>query len=223
MKVNGFVPAKVNGIVPSKVNGLAFSGSSFAYLTGATSNHASGGNGSSTGSFDSTGAGLIIVAVAYFTGGSFSSISDNAGNTYTPLSLYSGDGDPGVRIYYALAPSTRVSHTVTVSGGSIYCGFEVACFSGGSAFESESGASAVRPGSLTPSVNGCLLVCMAGAKTSSGQPTSIDSGFTVSTNSASGAGESYGSGLAYLIQATAAAVNPAWDASNNTAMAVFKP
>ena len=35
MKVNGFVPAKVNGIVPSKVNGLAFSGSSFAYLTGA--------------------------------------------------------------------------------------------------------------------------------------------------------------------------------------------
>ena len=81
----------------------------------------------------------------------------------------------------------------------------------------------IQPGSITPSENNCLVVT---ALISTDEAPSVDSGFAADSVALS-SNVTYGGGIAYLVQATAAAVNPTWTpvASGNAAatIASFKP
>ena len=66
----------------------------------------------------------------------------------------------------------------------------------------------IQPGSITPSENNCLVVtgCL---EAQAGDEASVDSGFAADSVGSS-PGLTFGGGIAYLVQATAAAVNPTW-------------
>lgn len=66
-------------------------------------------------------------------------------------------------------------------------------------------------GSVTPSEDNCVLLAAWGGEGASRLPATIGLSFTIPTRgTVQGAGSSYGGGLAYLIQTTAAAKNPDW-------------
>ena len=179
-----------------------------------------------TSAIDTTGATLLVAVMGNIDNAAVVP-TDSKGNTWTALTKRSGDNSSEGQIYYSIPTTVGTGHTFTTSGGtSNYCSMCVAAFAdtNASPYEAESGAAnASQPGSLTPAGNGSLLVAGIGYYT--GDPSTINSSFTVAEYQNSGAGVNFGSGLAYLIQTTAAAVNPTWTgvSSGGCVMAVFKP
>jgi hypothetical protein len=100
----------------------------------------------------------------------------------------------------------------------------MAAFSGSAAspFDVENGfngsGTTLQPGSVTPSEANELLIT-ALAFNGSGSPLSINLGFTVIEDANFVSGQSYGVGLAYLIQGPAAPVNLTWTRTNSDIMA----
>ena len=192
----------------------------------------SAGSGSSavtTGNIATTGATLLTAMVSYYgMAATTANISDSAGNTWTQLSDYAASFYR-VRLFYCLAPTTSASHTVTFSKAGSYPTVCFSSWSGVSSYDSESGSSAtgtsIQPGSITPSANGALL--MTSLFNAVVQTYAIDSGFTELDNVAFASSQHVGGEFAYLIQPTAAAVNPTWSWSTSTAasvnMACFLP
>jgi hypothetical protein len=181
-----------------------------------------------TGAIDTTGATLLIAAVTAQYGPG--TVVDSKGNTWhqltTKTDYYS------LALYWCVPSSVGAGHTFSASGGN-YPSLWVAAFSGTHAtapFDAESGATpgsgtAASPGSITPSLDGCLLV--SALEFSPDNTAAVNSGFaavsevprTATCLSLAGA---------YLIQGTAAAVNPAWSWTNwvgapIAVMAAFKP
>lgn len=175
------------------------------------------GSGATSGSIDTTGANLIVVCVgSNYSGPQVSAITDSKSNTWTALT---GRGAVAKgRIFYCLNPTVGSGHTFTNSadGDRLFA----LAFSGVDSYENDSGAAdADQPGSLTPSLDGSLLVTMM--RDFAGN-LSINSGFTIAELDSGN-----DSGAAYLIQLTAAAVNPTWSGNSGgdrvVAMASFLP
>jgi hypothetical protein len=191
------------------------------------------GGGTSSG-VDTTGATLLVVTGVYYGGGTTASVTDNKSNTWTKLTVQDNSVAANC-IWYSHATTVGTGHTVTFTGD--YSIAEFMAFSGvsGSPFDKQGGnetangtaATTFQPGSLTPSANGSLIVVGLGNNSFTGT-ISIDSSFTIAGQHTYNSGVNYGAATAYLIQTTAAAVDPTWTMPSTggtyltSAMAVFK-
>lgn len=68
-----------------------------------------------TASINSTGANLLVAAISYSTGATLLSVSDNKGNTWTPLTVQGVTGQGQTQIYYVNShtPAVGTGHTFT--------------------------------------------------------------------------------------------------------------
>ena len=192
-----------------------------------------GGTGGTvtTGNSDSTGANFCALVVSYWGSGTLTSISDSKSNPYTCRTLYTSTS-PDIKLCYVANPTVGSNHTFTATGLGFFASVSGACFSGvstASPYEAENGSwsagvSTFQPGSVTPAGSGELLI--TGISTSAGNSSSIDSGFTIIEQVAYSVGQHMGLSLAYLVQGTAAAINPTWTMSTSmiaaTNITVFK-
>ena len=182
------------------------------------------GDTATTGSLDTTGANLLIVAVAYGDVGADPTVSDNKSNTWTGLTK--GGIAAFVRLYYCYGATVGSGHTFSAQLASSSPSIEVIAWAGAasSPFDQQNGNDAASSttcttGSVTPTQDNEILfaACQAGNGASS-----IDTGFTISDQSTGG----YLGALAYFEQGTAAAINPTWSQTpaNHfaTAIASFK-
>jgi hypothetical protein len=194
-----------------------------ALISSAITRSTNGGVSVTSDPINSTGANLLIAAVASYD--PYTGIVDSKSNTWTPLILR-GSAGGGCQLFWCVPTSVGTGHTISNDTDFRYPGLAFYAISGAHAspYEAESGAGGSgSPGSLTPAQDGSLLftACMSNAH----NPT-VSGGFT-----AQGLGYSAGNAAAiaaaYLIQGTAAPVNPAWSweygGAIGTAMAVFKP
>lgn len=186
--------------------------------------------GSTTPGVNTTGADLIVAAMA---GGinSAAIISDNKSNTWTTI-VTSGavDGNGKVRMWYCLAPTVGTGHTFTVGTGAspgINSGIVVMAFSGAAASSaldqytsnfSTSSATTGTPGSITPTENNELIVfagpCGGNTTTFSGTSLGVVQETITGTS-----GVDYSIGIGYYAQSTAAAINPTMTWSSTTSWA----
>lgn len=174
-----------------------------------------GGSGFTTGSIDTTGADFLVIAVGFLTTG-VPSITDSKGNSWSALTKITTPLEPATQIFYSIPASVGASHTFTLTGAVTYAAMGVFAFSGvkqTSPFDVENGAfddgspTTIQPGSITPSENGELIITSLSGAVTSGA--SVDSGFS-SVVGGYATGNGYSGHGSYLIQASAAAINPTW-------------
>jgi len=183
-------------------------------------------NNGTTGAIDTTGADFLVAVVSQ--GFQVDPPTDNKSNTWTALTEQTGSSSNHVRIYYAKNATCGTGHTFTTPAGAAFPSLCVVAFFGSdltSPFDNENGvgesSSPVSTGSITPSQNDELVIAIAGGNCTS---PAIDGGFTLQENEDQTGGVNYGSAIAWLIQTTAAAANPAWTVASscNAAIASFK-
>lgn len=182
--------------------------------------------GAASSAIDTTGATLLVAVCSGFIG-STPNLTDSKSNTWTGLTIRGGGSL--VKIYYVANPTVGTNHTFDPSGTNPSC--TVAAFSGvvtTSPFDQENGntgsGGSVSTGSVTPSEDNELVI--AGVTFYPAGVVSINGGFTITDQVNYVLGAEMGSGLAYLIQTSVAAANPAWSHSGFTdaavAIATFK-
>lgn len=173
---------------------------------------------------DTTAATFIVIAVSTF-GQPIPTPTDSQSNTWTALTQrFEGANSYGIKMFYVGNPATNASHTftATTSGVSIFFVVNVLWFSGWSAFDAESGATAtsspIQPGSITPADNNELFV--TGVTHNVGSNATIDSSFSTPIGAGQTGGNNVGGNLAYKIKvASASAENPSWTAGGAATMA----
>lgn len=187
------------------------------------------GNGFTSSSIDTTGATLLVVAVADSNAAAAGTLSDSKSNTWTQiLSIGSGGGTRATLYYSKPTIGVGPGHTFSITGAANVPTLSYVCYAGGSptvpldqsSDAGGGGISTIQPGSITPSRDNALVVCMLSANTTVITP-SIDSGFTLLNAKLSDGVNFEGAGLAYKIQTTPAAVNPTWTADNCTLTTVI--
>lgn len=211
---------------------VAAGGGSYALVAHTGKRCAPGAPGTvTTDAIATTGANLLIVSAAWYPGStSEPTLSDSAGNTWTPLTVQTA-GNISSRLYYSYGGTMSGAHTFTFAGADIYASIQVAAFSGASAspFDVENGdiatsASSLATGSVTPSQANTLVVAGLGHENNSGGTVTIDSSFTI-TDAVAWSGDGIGGALAYKF-VTSGAQNPTWNAVGSTTLratiAVFK-
>lgn len=187
-----------------------------------TTSQVFGGSGGTTTGITTTGADLIIVALTYYKG-TGANLSDSKGNTWSQLTKYEEPGsNSAVVIYYSSNPSVGASHTFTTT--SHFCGVNVLAVSGSrtasSPYDQVNGntkgtsTTSEQPGSITPSVSGCVFVtCVMQQGAGVSAPT-IPSGYTsIGTYPT---GTAYAGGAAYKILTDSSAQNVAWTGLNTS-------
>jgi hypothetical protein len=198
--------------------------------------------GVTTTGVTTTGASLLVVAIASYNGITIpvgGALTDSNSNTWYYLPGFAG-ASTGIQFYFAVNPTVGAAHTFTVSAaGGSYLSLAMAAFSGTNAAtpwqpilpDASGTVTSLQPGSVTPSVNGALAITAFGSGPSSSHSLTlaINSSYTI-TDQISSTNGNNGCilGFAYLVQATAAAVNPTWSwggaSTNGLAMAtVFVP
>jgi hypothetical protein len=175
------------------------------------------GSATTSPTINTTGASLIVVVVGTYDGWAPTAMVDSASNTWTALTSYVGGGQ-AIRIYYKLSPTTSSTHTFTPTvPQTYYCTFTVMAFSGVASYQSTAGENGfaggptgdtIQPGSVTPSVNGALIVSGVSCYGVGASPT-INSSFDATYGVAKFGNAAMG-GAAYKVQTTAAAINPTW-------------
>jgi len=174
------------------------------------------GNNVTTGAIDTTGADLIVLLVVTYDGWGTQLATDSKSNVYTQRTSYQST-DMIIQVQEKYAPTVGSGHTFTVTTTSGFPSIIAIAFSGAksSPFDQINGAVVVSDvqrstGSVTPTEDNELLV--AGLAITPGTITNltIDSGFTKDVEIAHVSGQHFGLNLAYLIQGSAAAVNPLW-------------
>jgi hypothetical protein len=197
----------------------------YTYLTSGHRADALGNNGGTTGTVDSTGANLLVLAVATdnpvtLVAGDISDSKSNASWVLAGNATYGATAR--LHIFYHLAPSVGSGHTFTVTKTSSFCSAAVACFSGAHAspFDQESGdtgTAAIKPASsLTPSADNCLVVTALSLTLAS--TITEPSGYAKTDEV--GYGSTYGVSMAYAIQTTATATQPEWTSTAGFGMGV---
>ena len=183
-------------------------------------------NGGTTSAVDTTGANLIVISVACGNGAS-PAVSDNMGNTLNYVTIRS-DSQSGLSntLFYCSTPTVGAGHTFTVVAVNGFPAIFVQAWAGAAAssvLDQQNGAASanatsLQPGSVTPGNDNELLV--TGLFYTANTVLSIDSSFTISDSAGEVGGTNYGGGMAYLVQGSAAPVNPTWtEAGSNTQMA----
>lgn len=198
-----------------------------------TNGQGSGNTNPVTGSLDTTGATLLVAVVTY--NGSVS-VSDSKSNTWTALTAYANSGVTS-RIYYvdSATPTVGSGHTFTLNGTGIAGAINVMAFSGTptSPYDSKqngtnsASAATIQPGAVVPATDGYLVVTGFSGGNTFGGAGSINLSFNITNQKALTGGSNYGTAAAYLIQPTAASVNPTWTLGSTVAniassIAVFK-
>ena len=198
-----------------------------------TAQGSSTGNGFTTTAYDSTAGScnFLVVLVTFQGGAATPTLSDSQSNTWNALTAYDG-GASGVKILieYAFNPSLSASHTFSVTGSSNFPSIFVEGFSGmlttsgvfqagtdSGAHQAASVGTTIQPGSITPGNSPALVVTGFCSTNVNAAPT-VNSGFTRSDSITITGGQHYGGSFAYLIQSTAAAVNPTWTQTITPAM-----
>lgn len=200
--------------------GAKFSQPSGPALISHTSAHYTGPTtGAVTPAINTTGATIIVIAVSSFEASTDQSAPiDNLFNTYTQLTLYQNTLT-GVRFYYCQSPTTGAAHTFEIHvTANAYASCAVAAFSGtlgggtndiNIGNHNTLGSHTAQPGSATPAHNNELIVTAANVGDATAA-VSVDSGFTITDQVIFAAGSNFPVALAYLLQGSAAAVNPTW-------------
>lgn len=192
-------------------------------LLGSVSVQSTNSNTVTTATFDSTGADLLVVWMAYYTGGGTPTLSDSKSNTWNLTTARIGNSAGGKFGYIYTGATFGTSHTLTATGTGVYPVICASWFSGSltsaTPFEAESAggtipsgvAQTLQPGSLTPSADNFLMVTGIGTnpKPDSAVYTIGDS-FTISNQKPAVGGQSIAGALAHQIQTTATARNPTW-------------
>lgn len=200
----------------------------------------SGSCTATTSGVDTTGSTLLVaVVIEYVANPATATVSDSNGNTWHHLTTIDDSANSGIEqvIWYAYdhggsALVVGPAHTFSVNGTS-YPGINVQTFSGtqtsSDPFDVQNGnkstpTSTIQPGSITPSANGELVFTGIETFVANTLTYTIDSGFS-SPQTLFYNGNLY-IGTSYLVQSTAAAVNPTWTdtntASHVTTIASFK-
>lgn len=193
--------------------------------------------GGTSSPVDTNGANFIVLAIGYAGAGSTPTVSDSKGNTYTPLTPATFS-DSYCRFYFAENPTVGSGHTWTVTGANSYPSISMQAWANAltaSVFDQQNAgsttpsytATSVQPGSVTPGSNNQLIVtAVSNYADMSNVSRSINAGFTISGQVGNVPAISYPLALAYLVQTTAAAVNPTWSWSSseraNSVIATFK-
>lgn len=187
----------------------------------ASANSSANTSGATSG-IDTTGANLIVCAVSWFGGGGHfanTDLSDSKGNSWTLVTgsdSFNGS-DVCIALFYSYNPTVGSGHTFTAARTGAYPGVSVAAFSGVTSspvdqvtFASPNPATqSIGPGSITPSVDNCLVVT-ATAQNVAGT-ISISNGITSVLTSVQHQATGEGVAVAYVVQTTAAAINPTWN------------
>ncbi len=184
-----------------------------------------GANSAVTGTCDTTGSNLLVVAVSSYALNARPAVSDSKGNTWTELTAYTNPAVDVTRhqLWYCIPSSVGGSHTFTATGTGSFCGICAAAFSGAkssSPFDAQNGngsngATSLATGSVTPSEDNEVLV--AGVNVNGAGTIAIDLSFTIADSNGYSAGVNFSCAIAYLIQTTAAAKNPTWSQSGASA------
>lgn len=181
-----------------------------------------------------TGASLCVIPTAAY--GAWQAPTSSPSNTWL-IAVSSSSVAATVRFYYAYAPTVSSAMTFSFSGSSNYETLSPICVKGttGSTVDQTnqsaftSAATSTQPGSITPSVNGEFIVAggavtngPTGASFAIGTPT-----FNLFTNLGYNGSSNEGAVAGYIIQATAAPLNPviSWSGSQvsgGSAIASFK-
>lgn len=176
-----------------------------------------GSNPTTSGNIDTTDCNLFVWVISYLNGITLT-VADSASNTWQTRVAVQATANVETEIRYCIAPTTSATHNFTLTGsGYPYAAATIMCFglaatvspfdqvnslgSGGS-------ASSQQTGSVTPLFDGEIIAAVLGQGHGGGNglTASIDSGFTIANQIADGG--NLGHCAAYLIQGTAAAVNP---------------
>lgn len=181
------------------------------------------GNGYTTAAIDTTGASLLVLALAYWSFPAPPTFFDSYANVWVRRldADDSGDGIQGQLDCYDCAnPICGPGHTFTVvTGPATYPAISVSAWSGTritAPFNTSSfsvvGQANPQAGSVTPSNNDSLILAFL-VDSQALTTFSIDSSFTIFGSVPHVFGQTYGLEAAYLIQGAKAAVNPAWTPS----------
>lgn len=183
-----------------------------------------------TSAVDTTGADFIVLVRSDF-GASRAAVSDSKGNSWNALTATSNASTGTCTIFWSRPTSVGSGHTFTATQANSFPTLSVLAFSGGinSPVDQQNGATAsaatsVQTGSVTPSDSNQLIIA---GFTSDNASVSIalNSGFTVPVSTSVSTNHECGA-IGYLIQNSAAAVNPqwTWNTASNVAVriATFK-
>ena len=183
-----------------------------------------GGSGTSS-AIDTSAADFLIYWSA---GGSSSAPTDSQSNTWTALTE-SNNGASIVGRFYWCQPGAKVnaSHTFTNGGGGTWAhavialsGVKVTSPFDQQATNTTSGASPANSGSVTPAADH-EIVFSGIALGGNGGTCSLGGSFTTREYFAPVTGTYYGAAIGYIIQTSAAAVNPQWSWSNGSSGAAL--
>jgi hypothetical protein len=209
-----------------------------------------GGTGSSNANggsnINSTGADLLILCLSW--DGTYT----NNGNTFTIADTYNtsakwkhgtlqneGQG-AATQIWYVEAPSVGANHnvTITTSAGGMFATGEFMAWAGSlnaaNTLDVETGnasgaAAPINTGSITPTVNGELIITSWAAENDS-SGASVATGYSAPAGAyINTLGNAYGGFSAYQVQSTAASINAVWQYGSGgnglhaACIASFKP
>jgi len=174
----------------------------------------SNSNAIATSAIDTTGAKLIVIAVAHEAPSAVTP-TDSKGNTWTLRSDHKST-NVGVYFYECVNPTVGTGHTFTLTSFGDFPGIGVAAYSstGTPQFDKETGATqtsgtSLATGSITPAANDQVVLALASTYNSvtmtASSPFSSDNFINLQT-----AAFSYGIDLAEDNQTTATARNCTW-------------
>lgn len=179
-----------------------------------------------TANIDTTGADLIIAAVALYTANTSSyTLSESKGNG-NPAQFSARVASPyklQLNVWRPTVVGAGHNFTVTPAGGNnIYSGLAVQAWSGAAGVVGtdqftnfDAVGTTIQPGSITPAASNALVAtCLMHDAAST---ISINGGYTI-TGITYSAGVNMGCRLAYLVQGAAAATNPTWTNSTSGTM-----
>lgn len=198
-------------------------------------------NTATTTGVNTTGANFLSITINCYnvTGPALiaATITDTYSNTWIACTPVINGGEANTIIFFAYNAIVGTGHSVSVTLTANFPGIVFGAYSGvkssGNPLDQQNGATSgagatsVQPGSITPSVSGCLIISSLGQSGGGFTGLSVNSGFTVadSMNYSSGVNESNAQG--YLIQSVAAPINPTWSTATSTiyssAIASFLP
>lgn len=158
-----------------------------------------------TGSINTTGATLIVIAVSSYSAAGAPTISDSKGNTWTALTAkVNATAAVRTQLYYCYSPTGGSGHTFTATGFG-YASIHAFAFSGTTGtFDVENGTtggtSPQSAGAITPALNGEVIIAALGENSLSSA--SVTSGFT-NYDIAYASGQHFALSMAYYIQPAA--------------------
>jgi hypothetical protein len=194
-------------------------------------------NTAATSAINTTGANLLLIGAGWYpvTTPDPTTVGDNMGNTFTGLTKKTLT-NTSLRLWHCVGANVGGGNVSTVAGATEFIGMNVSAWSGAAASpvsvengNTATSASTIAPGSVNPPEDNCLIVTAVAFQDNTSGAVSIGSGFTkiAADDAPYNGSNNVGYSFAYLIQTTAAAVNPTWNITNSSSelvsvIAVFK-